>query len=369
MIRILVLTKRQYMHKDLIDDRFGRFREIPLALSRRGNRVRGLCLSYKHKSEDVFDDGPVLWKSINAGSLKLYGLFRFIFEAQKLAKTVDAIWACSDSFYGVIGLNLARQYRIPLIFDLYDNFEYYLTAKLPVVKQLYKKAVVKADVVTCVSEPLKGLVRSYGRANNIVVLSNAVQSSTFRPMDKDRCRKSLDLPVNSKIIGTAGALESSRGIETLFSAFDLLEGEHPDLHMVLAGPRNISIPHHERIHDLGVLPLEDVPTLLNALDVAIICNRDNKFGRYCYPQKAVEAMACNIPIVAAHVGSMAEIFKDNPEWLYDPNDVAALARAVNRRLTDPTTGYVSPPTWNDMAEILEARLHRILAESASSRSI
>jgi len=75
-LQILVLTKRQYMHKDLIDDRFGRFREIPLALAQMRHQVKGLCLSYQEKNEGWLKDGPVLWKSINAGALKIVGLIR-----------------------------------------------------------------------------------------------------------------------------------------------------------------------------------------------------------------------------------------------------------------------------------------------------
>jgi teichuronic acid biosynthesis glycosyltransferase TuaC len=40
-MKILVLTKRQYMGKDLLDDRFGRFRELPLELARLGHEVIG----------------------------------------------------------------------------------------------------------------------------------------------------------------------------------------------------------------------------------------------------------------------------------------------------------------------------------------
>ena len=72
MPKILVLTKRQYTHKDLLDDRFGRLREIPLELARRGHRVTGLCLSYRSREEDWVSDGPVRWKSINAGLSKVY---------------------------------------------------------------------------------------------------------------------------------------------------------------------------------------------------------------------------------------------------------------------------------------------------------
>ena len=45
-MKILVLTKRQYMGKDLLDDRFGRFRELPLELAKLGHEVTGICLSY-----------------------------------------------------------------------------------------------------------------------------------------------------------------------------------------------------------------------------------------------------------------------------------------------------------------------------------
>ena len=98
------------------------------------------------------------------------------------------------------------------------------------------------------------------------------------------------------------------------------------------------MPKNDRIHDLGVLPLEKVPLLLNALDVAVICNLNNQFGRYCFPQKAAEIMACDVPLVAANIGSMAEKFKDHPEWLFTPgsssNCPASLPHEVALCLTD-----------------------------------
>jgi len=341
------------MHKDLIDDRFGRFREIPLALAQMGHGVVGLCLSYRQKEEGWINDENVRWNSINAGQLKGFGLYRFIIEAGRFARSANAIWACSDSFYGIIGLMLARKHNIPLVFDIYDNFEYYLMAKLPVVKQLYRRAVVMADAVTCISNPLNSLVNSYGKKNNIAVLPNAVRADLFRPMDKESCRKSFNLPVRSKIIGTAGALMRNRGIENLLAAFGQLESRYPDLHLALAGPRNIKIPRHAKIHDLGVLSLENVPRLLNALDVAVICNKDNKFGRYCYPQKAAEIMACNIPVVSARLGSMAELFKNNPAWLFQPENSTDLANVIEYRLRHRNTDNTLVPTWKELAKKLE----------------
>ena len=248
-LRILVLTKRQYTNKDLIDDRFGRLREIPLELARKGHRVTGLCLSYQARKEGWMSDSPVRWKSINAGLTKVSGLARFILQAERLSRESDIIWACSDSFYGIIGLSIARKQRIPLVFDLYDNFEFFLFAKFPLLKQLYRYAVRKSDSLTCISSPLARLVSSYGRNGEVIVLENAVRDDLFRPMDKAAARRDFKLPQNSLIIGTAGALTKNRGISVLFKAFEILKTKYQDIHMALAGPRDVRIPSRERIHD------------------------------------------------------------------------------------------------------------------------
>ena len=81
MLKILVITKRQYMKKDLLDDRFGRFRELPRELASKGHRVYGICLSYQYKDEGKVQDGPLEWESVNMGRLIFPGLFRFIRHA------------------------------------------------------------------------------------------------------------------------------------------------------------------------------------------------------------------------------------------------------------------------------------------------
>jgi len=341
------------MKKDLIDDRFGRFREIPFELARMGHTVDGLCLSYAQKNAGYVKDGKVLWKSINATLLKVPGLIAYILNVHKIAASADVIWACSDSFYGIIGYFLARIHRSPLVFDLYDNFEFYLAARLPILKQLYRYVLRKCDAVTCISKPLAGLIRSYGRTGPLYVLENAVRKDIFKPQDKELCKKILGLPLKARIIGTAGALYRNRGITTLFHAFQSLKPKYPDLHLALAGPRDIDIPRSPGFIDLGVLALDQVPFLLNALDVAVVCNRNNDFGRYCFPQKAREIMACGIPLVAARIGSMEELLSSHPSWLYDPENAHSLAGAIERRLTEQDTSYGDMPDWSDLALKLE----------------
>ena len=349
------------MNKDLIDDRFGRFREIPLALAQKGHEVQGLCLSYAIKNEKWFEDGPVCWESVNATATKLPGLIRFIAKAQKYAHQSDIIWACSDSIYGIIGLMLSKTCRIPLVFDLYDNFEFFLLARLPVIKQLYRYTVKKCAGVTCVSRPLASLVASYGRKNFTQVLENAIREDLFMPRNKRNCRHLFNLPRNAQLIGTAGDLSASRGIKVLFDAFDILQSNYKDLHLVLAGARNVKIPDSPRVHYLGILPLDKVPLMLNALDVAVVCNQDNNFGRYCFPQKTREIMACDIPLVAAKIGSLKKLLEDDhPDWLYTPGDSKSLAKVIEKRFRDPSTDYGRPPTWSDIADGLEGVMLKLM---------
>lgn len=365
-VHILVLTKRQYTNRDLLDDRFGRIRELPLQLALRGFQVNGLCLSYNKKKEGEILDGPVLWESLNAGALKLPGLLRFILRASSLASHADVIWACSDSFYGIIGYWLSRRYHVPLVFDLYDNFEYFLAGKTPGIRQLYRSVLRKCHAVTCVSQPLARLVKSYGRNGSLHILENGVPKDFFKPLDKELCRKNLNLPQDCRIVGTAGAIFRNRGILTLFEAFERLKPKYPDLHLALAGPRDVEIPSHPRIHDMGTLGYEKIPIFLSALDIGVICNRPDAFGSYCFPQKAREMMACGVPLIAARVGSMEELLADHPSWLFEPEDETGLARAIEDRLNDRITEYGRIPSWADLGEELETLILKLLNEKTSS---
>ena len=362
-MRILVITKRQYMSKDLLDNRFGRFREIPLSLSRMGHQVTGLCLSYKRRSKGWLLDETVRWKSINATALKFPGLIRFVLAARKLARDSDIIWACSDSFYGVIGCLLGKLYKVPIIFDIYENFGKFSIAKLPVIKQLYHWAIRESNAVTCLSNPFaKYILENFNGQKKVFPIEFAVRHDLFKPLYQLTCRKSLGLPLNARLVGTIGSIKKRREVNLLFEAFHQLQLKYSDLHLVFAGPRDnsVNIPKGSRIHDLGTLPFEKVPELINAMDVGVICYADDDYGKYCFPQKTREFMACHTPVIAAAVGALKEMFIDNPDWLYEPGCSSSLAHALEKRLSDQTTDYPPPPSWMDLAKELETIMLEIV---------
>src|SRR5262249_28537523 len=144
------------------------------------------------------------------------------------------------------------------------------------------------------------IVRDYPRTKPTAVIESGVNAELFSPADRTLCRQRLGLPEDATIIGTAGALYPDRGIDVLFRGLKILNAEDGDVHLALAGPRERRslIPKNPNIHDLGILPWDRVPLLINALDVAVSCYRDSEIGRYSFPQKAYEIIACQTPIVA-----------------------------------------------------------------------
>ena len=362
-MRILILTKRQYTNRDLIDDRYGRLRELPLALAASGHEVTGLCLSYRPRKEglveDINGDAGVAWHALNAKRLLPLGSNSYWRAAEEIGRDFqpELIWACSDAIHAILGTYVAKKLKVPLVIDLYDNFESFPATRLPGIKPMFYRALRRADGITCVSNPLARYVRhSTSFQGPIQVIENAVPKGLFQPMDKAACRNKLGLPVDATIIGTAGAISSSRGIETLFKAFGMLARERSDIHLALAGPcdKGLDLPEISRVHYLGNLSPQKVPVFLCSLDIAVVCNRESAFGKYCFPQKFYESVACGIPTIAAGTGSMKELLKDTPEHLYEPEKVESLVSALRRQIEKPAKLSLNVPSWSDLGERLEA---------------
>lgn len=376
-MRILVICKRQYTQRDLLDDRYGRLWELPLALARHDNQVQGVCLSYKPRTENisvighVTGRGKLSWQSFNAGTLCLPGLLNFAIQARRLARFFrpEVVWSASDSFYGLIGEWVARATGAAHVFDLYDNFESFAATRLPGMRAAYRSAARRTHGVTCVSEALREKITvEYRRTGPTMVLPNGIDKQLFHSRDRESCRRRLRLPVDAQLIGIAGAISRNRGIETVFKAATRLMRNRERLHLVLAGSRDrdLTLPENPRVHDLGILAYADVPTLINALDVALISNRDSEFGRYCFPQKAHEYLACRVPVVASDVGAMHTLFEECPQSLFRPEDPDDLVRALEAQLDNPCRVSKPVPEWDELGARLDIFLRQIVAGHSSA---
>jgi glycosyltransferase involved in cell wall biosynthesis len=361
-LKILALSKRQYLGRDLIDDRYGRFRELPLELARLGHRVEGVWLSYRPRPEgrflDAEGDASVGWTSVGVARLADPGAKGYRATVARVAQTLrpDLVWACSDVPHAVFGRRVAQRLRAPLVVDLYDNFESYSSARIPGFIAGLHWALRGAAGIGCVSAPLLRHVGAQrGVDARLEVIENAIPPGLFGPRDRARARERFGLPEDAFLAGIAGSLSPTRGVDVLFEAFESLHARDPRARLVLAGPLDHGqrLPERDYIRYQGLLPPEDVPWLLGARDVSVICNRDTAFGRFCFPQKLYESLACGVPVAVARIGAMAELLEGHRWALYEPDDAASLARTLEGLREHPRLPGIAVPNWGTIAGKLE----------------
>ncbi len=369
-MRIAFLCKRRYMSKDVILDRYARLYEIPFQLARLGHEVRGFCLSYRNaaKGEWQHDAAPgsLHWEAHSPGRLYLPGLACYPHRLLRRLRAFapDVLIGASDIPHAALAAWLSKRLRIPYAVDLYDNFEGFGQARIPGMVHMLRRAVRNAGLVTTTSEPLrKRVVNDYGARGKVVSMPSTVDKDVFHPRDRLACRRSLGLPESGFLIGTAGGLYADKGVGVLYEAWSTLAARLPDAHLVVAGPTDshCSPPAGERVHSLGLLPHEQIAELFAALDLGIIYLRDTAFGRYCFPQKAYEMLACGLPVVAADIGVMSGLLSTVSRALYRADDPSDLVRAILAMRESPGKPDVDIEDWRQLIGRVEPELRSLAA--------
>jgi glycosyltransferase involved in cell wall biosynthesis len=307
----------------------------------------------------------VNWYSYGSDRGKFAGFVNYQYELHKIIKRhePEVIIGASDSLHVISAALLGRRYGLPYVVDLYDNFESFGLTRLPFVRYTFRTAVKHAGAVSVISDELAAYVRKkYRPRSGVTVIENAVPGDVFFPIDKGEARSTLNLPQAGVFIGTAGALDATRGIDTLYRAFLSLVDRYDGLHLVLAGRKDVHspVPQHERVHYLGEIDYEQVPLFLNSLDIGVICNRPDAFGSYCFPQKLYEMLACKIPVIATNVGVMKRLFCHFPRNLFEPDDSQGLAGVIISQMNAPVFPDFPIPTWTEKAQKLDKLIRQVV---------
>lgn len=371
-MKILFVCKRYYTGKDVISHRFGRLYEFPTQLARLGYQVTVLCLDYRNDDRhegftEQFGSGSVRWVNVSVRHIlgcKLGTIYRSI-----KAEQPELVIGSSDIPCLWLARRLARRLGIAYAVDLYDNYESFGQARIPGFRRLLKNSIQNADAVIVVSATLKEKVdNDYAPRGAVIVMTNGIARTSFFPRDRMAARVALGLPVNARLIGTAGALSRMKGMDTLYDAWRSLEDSVDDVYLVLAGrvQSGFPVPAGTRVLYLGELLEEQVGELFRALDVGIIPAHDSEFGRYCFPQKLFEMLACDLPVVAARVGAIAQVLQANPEMLFAPGDADNLITAAMSQLENPHCAAITAMEWSELVASVEPVIQE-LAEQAYGR--
>ena len=155
---------------------------------------------------------------------------------------------------------------------------------------------------------------------------------------QQQVRQKYRLP--SSFLLFVGDLTSRKNITGLISAFDIVQGERPDLHLVLAGAadpasiaaidrvvRRYGIRH--RVMRTGYVELDDLGVMYSLAQAFVFPSHDEGFGL-----PPLEAMACGCPVVCS--GGAAVENCGDAAVSCDPSDTSSIASAVSLLLDHPS---------------------------------
>ena len=292
------------------------------ALTRRAN-VRGVLLPVSDHTLSILWHRLhlPLWVELACGPLDLFHSPDFTLPPVLRARTILTIHDLSFI-------------RVPECAE--PSLRAYLLQAVPA-------SVRRADVVLADSECTRAdLIELLGADPDRVEVVYAGVGQHFQRVSDGGLLRAVRMRYNlpERFILGVGTLQPRKNFQRLVKAYAMARGHiHSEIKLVIAGASGWMYEGIFRsVEELGLRDAvcfpgyvadDDLPALYSMADLFVFPSLYEGFG-----MPPLEAMACGTPVVASNVSSLPEVVGD-AALMVDPLDVAALADAMGRLLTDP----------------------------------
>jgi glycosyltransferase involved in cell wall biosynthesis len=198
-------------------------------------------------------------------------------------------------------------------------------------------------VLTVSSSSRRDIVEQMGvAAERVSVVPIGADVELFRPVPGAR-------RVPGRIMTTASADVPLKGLAYLLEALAKLRTERPEAHLVVVGeprPGSVAAQTLERLGLEGAVTFRagvSDAELVELYSQACVAAVPSLYEGFSLP--AVEAMACEVPVVASLGGALGEVVGADGEagLLVPPADPGALAHALGRVLEGAAQGGTASP--------------------------
>jgi len=187
-------------------------------------------------------------------------------------------------------------------------------------------------------------VRDFVHANEgcpfekMIVIPSGVDTARFRPLAPGDYKQRIGVPGDRTVVGVVTRMRVRKGVDEFIRAIGRLRYTRPDVHGVIVGEVDLDNDLKSLVASLGLgehLSLlgrrNDMPEVLSAFDVFVLCSHDEGMSN-----AILEAMAMEKPVVATDVGGTGEVVRHGQTGLLVPaKDPDALAQAIEEVLARP----------------------------------
>ncbi|CAN5154951.1 glycosyltransferase family 1 protein [soil metagenome] len=229
--------------------------------------------------------------------------------------------------------------------------------KQQVYKRLVKRVANTSDRIITPTEFVKQDIIAYtgASADKITV--------TYESADKiTDLAELIDGVVGKRFIMYVGRPTPHKNLDRLIQAFVALKGQHPDLHLVLAGKLDANYQaiqqkvQNEQIANIIFTDYIDdgqLRWLYEQCEAYVVPSLSEGFGL-----PGVEAMLHGAPVVSSNATCLPEVYGNGAHY-FDPKDVQSMSNAINEVLTDKqlrarliSAGHIKADSysWQRMAQ-------------------
>jgi N-acetyl-alpha-D-glucosaminyl L-malate synthase BshA len=182
--------------------------------------------------------------------------------------------------------------------------------------------------VTAVSRYLKeATINVIGAKSDIEVIYNFVNCKQYMPSTDQDFRKCFAAPTQKILIHVSNFRAVKRPVDVIEIFAEVQKSVPSILLMVGDGPERSNAEWIAR--DRGIEPMvrflgkqDNIEELISIADLMLLPSETESFGLV-----ALEAMACEVPVVASNVGGLPEVVTDGVEgFLVEPRNVAEMAK-------------------------------------------
>jgi N-acetyl-alpha-D-glucosaminyl L-malate synthase BshA len=233
----------------------------------------------------------------------------------------------------------ASRHAAPRVVTTLHGTDITLVGTDPSFSEIVAYSIEKSDGVTAVSESLRDATRrELCVRREIEVIPNFLDCTRYRRRDVSTLRPRFAPDPATKLVIHVSNFRPVKRIDAVMEVFArvsravparlLLVGDGPELGTAYRLGRELGVSH--LVESLGAQ--EDVIPLLSASDVFLLPSAQESFGL-----AALEAMACEVPVVASNVGGLPEVLQHGVTGFMHPlDDLDGMAKSAIALLTDPT---------------------------------